>query len=534
MRIKTRFVVMNVLVVAVTLVSITGVCMYNFKRALEAQMVSSQNSRMKMFRELLFQTGSDIRIEGDRLIVGGRVLNGNNYFPDKVKELCGGTATIFMGDTRVATNVLKEDGSRALGTKLQGPAYDAIIRDGKPYSGEVTVAGTDYYGQYEPLRNSRGETVGALFVGVRKSDFLASFDRLLILIPALALLFFAAAALLTRFFVHRLFLPLDMMHDILVFAEESGDLTQRIDYDKQNEVGDMCRAFNAFMVKFHDIIADLTRTTTQISATANMLSAAYEMMAGNANDVAEQAGTIAVASEEMAATSNDVANSCTIAAQNSEQANGSALSGTAVVSETVSAMNLIAERVKESARTVDLLGTKSDQIGEIVGTIEDIADQTNLLALNAAIEAARAGEQGRGFAVVADEVRALAERTTKATKEIGSMIKAVQTETKGAVHSMEEGVRDVERGTTEAAKSGEALQEILQQIQAVSMQVNQIATAAEEQTATTNEISNNIQMITEVMRGTAEVANESAHSAAELATLSDNLQKLVGQFRIAA
>src|SRR4029079_17619247 len=130
---------------------------------------------------------------------------------------------------------------------------------------------------------------------------------------------------------------------------------------------------------------------------------------------------------------------CTMAADSSNQGNELATQGVSVVQETVAGMTRIADQVKESARTVESLGSRSEQIGEIVGTIEDIADQNNLLALNAAIEAARAGEQGRGFAVVADEVRALAERTTRATKEIGQMIRAIQMETKGAVASMKEG-----------------------------------------------------------------------------------------------
>jgi methyl-accepting chemotaxis protein len=196
-------------------------------------------------------------------------------------------------------------------------------------------------------------------------------------------------------------------------------------------------------------------------------------------------------------------------------------------------MNRIAERVNATSRTVESLGARSDQIGAIVGTIEDIADQTNLLALNAAIEAARAGEQGRGFAVVADEVRALAERTTKATREISEMIKAIQSETKGAVGAMEEGVREVQQGTEEAAKSGSALQEILDHINAVSLQVNQIATAAEEQTATISEITNNINQISDIVQRSAQGSQDSSLAAAQLASLSDDLSTLVTQFKLA-
>jgi methyl-accepting chemotaxis protein len=221
-----------------------------------------------------------------------------------------------------------------------------------------------------------------------------------------------------------------------------------------------------------------------------------------------------------------------MAAEGAQRASQTASDGATVVERTVTVMGQIADKVKESARTVESLGVRSDQIGAIIGTIEDIADQTNLLALNAAIEAARAGEQGRGFAVVADEVRALAERTTRATKEIGEMIKAIQKETKGAVTAMEQGVHQVENGTAEAAKSGQALQEIMQQINDVAMQVNQIATAAEEQTVTTREISSNMMQITDVVQQTSLGAQESATAAAQLNGNAEELQRLVRQFKL--
>lgn len=263
----------------------------------------------------------------------------------------------------------------------------------------------------------------------------------------------------------------------------------------------------------------------------NLHVTAQNMVRGT-DEVASQASTVATAGEEMAATSLDIANNCNSAAESSRHANQLATSGAAIVQGTVDGMARIAERVRDTARSVENLGSRSDEIGAIVGTIEDIADQTNLLALNAAIEAARAGEQGRGFAVVADEVRALAERTTKATKEIGSMIKAIQLETKQAVSSMEEGVSEVERGTEEASKSGGALQEILSQINEVTNQINQIATAAEEQSSTSRDISNNMHMITDIVQETAKGTHDTAADADQLADLADQLKKLVSQFRV--
>jgi methyl-accepting chemotaxis protein len=327
--------------------------------------------------------------------------------------------------------------------------------------------------------------------------------------------------------------PLKSMLKLLASISE-GDLTKHPDITSKDELGQIAVSFDAFIEKLNDIMTNLSQNTLQLTHSANQLYSISEKMANGAEEVAAQAGNVATASEEMAATSNDIARNCNLAAEGAKQANDAALAGTAVVQQTVQGMYRISERVRESAGTVESLGTKSDQIGAIIGTIEDIADQTNLLALNAAIEAARAGDQGRGFAVVADEVRALAERTTKATKEIGEMIKGIQQETNGAVVCMEDGVKEVEKGTGEAAKSGQALQDILNEINQVTMQVNQIATAAEEQTATTSEISNNIQQITDVVHDTAKGAQECAAAANQLAKLAEGLQDGVKFFKTAS
>jgi methyl-accepting chemotaxis protein len=311
-----------------------------------------------------------------------------------------------------------------------------------------------------------------------------------------------------------------------------GDLSVTVNVDRKDEIGQLNESAQQMVENLRSIIGHLSSTSDQVASAATQLYANADQMATASEEVAAQAATVATAAEEMAATSGDIAQSCNQAAEGSQHANGVATEGAEVVRKTVDVMGRIAEKVQISARSVESLGARSDQIGEIVGTIEDIADQTNLLALNAAIEAARAGEQGRGFAVVADEVRALAERTTKATKEISSMIKNIQNETKGAVGTMEEGVREVENGTTEAAKSGAALQEILDQINAVTMQVSQIATAAEEQTATTSEISNNIHQMTEVVQQTARGAQDSSQAASGLARLADELKAVVGKFTL--
>ncbi len=310
-----------------------------------------------------------------------------------------------------------------------------------------------------------------------------------------------------------------------------GDLQVSITVNSSDEIGLLADSFRAMAENLKETIRNVAETATTLTSASHQLTVTATQLATGTEEISAQAGTVATASEEMSATSSSIAQSCHQAAESSSHASDAARTGSKVVSCSIGIMEQIANRVQSTAETIGLLGERSDQIGAIVATIEDIADQTNLLALNAAIEAARAGEQGRGFAVVADEVRALAERTTRATKEISTMIKNIQVETRTAVTEMQQGVIEVERGSSEAGKSGQALEEILSQINDVTLQVNQIATAAEEQTATTNEITNNILQVSIVVQETTRAANESASAANNLSTVAEQLQMLVRRFR---
>ncbi len=315
-------------------------------------------------------------------------------------------------------------------------------------------------------------------------------------------------------------------------ASGDGDLTKRLIIERDDETGSLAGSFNNFLDNLKEIVLRISQNAVEVASSAEQLNGTAATIANGTEKAACQSNAVAIACEEMAATSSEIAKNCVRTVEISNQASQTANNGSEVVSHAVQSIQRIALKVQETAKTIESLGTRSDQIGAIVATIEDIADQTNLLALNAAIEAARAGEQGRGFAVVADEVRALAERTTKATREIGEMIKAIQHETKSAVAAMEEGVREVDRGTEDAARSGKALEEILDQVADVTSQINQIATAAEQQTATTQEISKSMHEISQVVGDASNSSQGTAAEASQLARMADDLKKIVAQFRM--
>lgn len=349
---------------------------------------------------------------------------------------------------------------------------------------------------------------------------------------AIALIVCLAVGLIEAVVIARLLsAPLrELAHKANLIAQ--GDLRVSVNQTSHDEIGQLSGAFGTMTTNLRDLIGRLADTSQQLSSASGELKATAEQMSVGTEEVAAQASTVATASEEMSATSSDIANNCHMAADSAQQAASTTQKGFDVVKQTVDGIRQRGEEARANSRNIESLGQRSDQIGEIVGTIEDIADQTNLLALNAAIEAARAGEQGRGFAVVADEVRALAERTTKATKEISGMIKAIQNETKTAIVLMEAGVKGSEQGAAAASELETALQAILEQVNAVSMQVSQIATAAEEQTATTSEITNNIHQITQVVNDTSRGAQESASAANGLSHRAEELLSIVRQFKV--
>ncbi len=315
-------------------------------------------------------------------------------------------------------------------------------------------------------------------------------------------------------------------------AEGEGDLTQRIPVRSRDEIGELSLGFNRFIDKLQNIIRQVKLNTTQLAAASHELASSAVQMARGSETQQRQTAQVVTAMQQMTTSVTEVSENSSSVARDARQAAGDARDGGRIVQTTVDMMRNLTEAVSVVAKGISQLGERSDQIGRIVSVIEEIADQTNLLALNAAIEAARAGEQGRGFAVVADEVRKLAERTTKATQEIAGTIAVIQQETMAAVASMDRGTAQVKQGVTATMEAGARLQQIIEGSERAADRITRIAAAAAQQAEANRQVNSSIHEIAKISHESACGAKESAKACEELSNLAMELESLVGRFNV--
>ncbi|MAT56701.1 MAG: hypothetical protein CMF23_01860 [Ignavibacteriae bacterium] len=311
-----------------------------------------------------------------------------------------------------------------------------------------------------------------------------------------------------------------------------GDFRSRMTGDYKGDYDVIKQSVNTLIASMNHLIGEVAKSSNELSNAASEISASTEEMAVGANEQNNQTSEVAASVEQMTKTILENTRNANLAAESAKAAGTEAVQGGDVVVKTIDGIKRIAEVVNKSSATIEELGKSSNEIGEIVKVINDIAEQTNLLALNAAIEAARAGEQGRGFAVVADEVRKLAERTTKATKEIEEMIKQIQRVSSEAVSSILEGKNEVDKGKELASQAGDALSKIINQSEKVSEIIAQLAVASEEQASTSEQISRNVETISNVTQQSVQGTHLISQSAEGLSNLTHNLQALINQFKL--
>ncbi|RON39365.1 chemotaxis protein [Pseudomonas brassicacearum] len=320
-----------------------------------------------------------------------------------------------------------------------------------------------------------------------------------------------------------------MLDDI---AQGEGDLTRRLTSDRADELGSIAKGFNTFLAKLQVMITQVVTSVQSVSdSSEHTADIAIRTNIGVHKQMAE-IDQVATAVHEMTATAQDVARNATQAAQAASHADQAAAQGMQIVRDTSNSIGVLAIEIGKAVGVVQTLAKDSENINAILTAIRGIAEQTNLLALNAAIEAARAGEQGRGFAVVADEVRNLAQKTQKATEEIQTMIQQLQQGTRDVVRVMEDSQNRTDESVQHAAKAAEALETITQAVSVINDMNTQIASAAEEQSAVADDINRNVINIGQVANEVAGGADESSAASAELTKLAEQQRRLINQFKV--
>ncbi|MGD9170783.1 MAG: methyl-accepting chemotaxis protein [Candidatus Thiodiazotropha sp.] len=312
----------------------------------------------------------------------------------------------------------------------------------------------------------------------------------------------------------------------------SGDLTQDIEVSSRDEIGELLTAINGMRRKLLDMLSDISETTGQLSTASEEMSSITTQTSETIQTQRSETEQVATAMNEMTATVQDVAVNINHTASAADDAYEQTQQGSKIVQRAITQINKLAEQVESSSRTINDLEKHSEAINAVLDVIKGIADQTNLLALNAAIEAARAGEQGRGFAVVADEVRTLAGRTRQSTDEINEMIEKLQAGSRQAVSVMDQSREEAKSAVDFATQTGTALATITQAVEKINEMSSQIASAAEEQGSVAEEINRNIVKINDMSNQTADGANETAMASQNLAHMATELQGLVARFTV--
>lgn len=341
------------------------------------------------------------------------------------------------------------------------------------------------------------------------------------------LIIIALLGVLIRVLMEPLHVMGRAMHDI---AEGEGDLTRRLRIHGQDEFGSLGQSFNRFVERIHESIREVASATGQVNEVALRVVSASNASIHNADQQSSRTSSVAAAINQLGAAAQEIAQNAALASQHSSDARNLAEQGQQVVEQTIEVMNQLSAKISDSCGNIETLNANTVNIGQILEVISGISQQTNLLALNAAIEAARAGEQGRGFAVVADEVRALAAKTRQSTVQIQGIIENLRSGADEAVSIASLGINEAEQGVAQVLEAQRALQGIRAAVERISDMSQQMAAASQEQSSVAEEVSEQINNVASTVQATARNANAAASRGAELQSISSGLRALVERF----
>ena len=520
---------MSLLIVAIitfVLIAISLVNTSEMKTALQDEYNIRLNQILDLSVHNLHQTlPGDWQLKNGEIYKGDAKVADETAIIDKLGELSQAAITIFANDTRINTNIVV-DGQRAIGTTADPKVAEAVLSQGKIYTGTAEVVGEPYFTKYEPLHNADGEIIGMIFAGVPSSDIDAATQKMLFKMGVLAVITAIIAVIAGILFVRGIVKPLKHLNAQLeTISAGKGDLTQQLIVKSKDEIGELANSFNAMLTTLRKMMQRVDETANQVSASSTELSATAgsttdttENLTANMQELASGASTQKHGANENAEAMQDIAGGIQLVTETNSEVSSYAFDafdtakhGEQTAQEMQMQMQAMAVAVQESANSIAALDTHANKIDEIVEVIHAIADQTNLLALNASIEAARAGEHGNGFAVVAEEVRKLAEQSKTSAAEITKTIHTMQQLAKEAREHMQESEQEAASSAKVVQTTSVAFEEITAKVSLVTNKIQEVSGIAEE------------------LYARIEQANASTHIMAEIAVEAREQSKVVTQ-----
>ncbi|WP_456276124.1 methyl-accepting chemotaxis protein [Bacillus sp. AK128] len=499
-------------------------------------------------------------VKDGQLYKGDTNLYDNNEFADEMGTITGGAVTIFQDDTRIATNI-KENGVRAIGTKASTAVSDVVLKQGETFLGEADILGKKYLTMYQPIKDNSGQVIGMWLVGptidtIQESVFYLVTILVIVLVVS-GVIAVVCSVLLTKAITRPIIVMNSQLREI---AEGEGDLTQEIKVNTKDEMGELASSFNKMLGSLRTMIRQIGDTSEQVAASSEELTASSDQTMQATNQIAVSIQEVAGGAEaqgkgaeessramnEMTIGIQRVATTASSVSEAALETTKEANEGNESLQKVIQQMNAINSSVDHSATVISQLGERSKEIGKIIEVITAISNQTNLLALNAAIEAARAGEHGRGFAVVADEVRKLAEQSKDSADQISGLIQQIQEDTDRAVEAMEIGTRDVNAGMEVVYETSRGFERILQSIEQVASEIQEVSAVSEEMSAGIEQVNSSVEEMARIAKesaaNTQNIASasqeqlasmeEMASSSASLSHMAEDLQTLVNKFKV--
>ncbi|WP_163117761.1 methyl-accepting chemotaxis protein TlpC [Bacillus subtilis] len=487
----------------------------------------------------------DWQVKNNKLYKGQTQINGNEDIVDLLGEKTGDTITIFQGDTRVATNVMK-NGERAVGTQASSEVIAAVLKKGKRFYGQADVAGSSYQTAYMPLKDQNGNIIGMLYTGANQSILASLTQSLFTQFAIVLVIVIIVSVILVLVFTRKINKRLNALKSAFESAG-NGDMTIEVSDKTGDELSELSVYYNKMRMKLNETIQTVQQSALQLASASQQLSAgaeetnqasekiteAVQQIANGAQDQITRIENSESSLKQASADIRDISANTAAIADKGQLAQSKADIGQKEIANVQAQMDAIHQSIQKSGEIIHQLDGRSKQIEQILSVITQIADQTNLLALNAAIEAARAGEQGKGFAVVADEVRKLAEESQQSAGQISKLIIEIQKDMNRSARSVEHVKTEAAEGVTMIQRTRDAFKEIAAATGEISAEISDLSASVTNISASAHQINDSfaantadIKESTKNTRQAAALTEEQFAAMEEITAASETLSQL--------